>query len=195
MIIMNFSKKSFLNPTSIPISPAVAYNPYSVSPHYILSNHFLYLSFSLDFKLLDKRHDCCCSIAKLSPTLYKPAACQASLTFTVSQIWLRFMSIQSVMLSNDVNLHHPFSFCLQSFPTVGSFPVSQFFTSGDQSIGASASGPVLPVNIQACFPLGLIGLNSLLANGLLRVFFSRTIRKHQFFRTQPSLWSNFHICT
>ena len=123
------------------------------------------------------------------------AACQASLTFTVSQIWLRFMSIQSVMLSNNVILYHPFSFCLQSFPTVGSFPVSQFFTSGDQSIGASASGPVLSVNIQACFPLGLIGLNSLLANGLLRVFFSRTIRKHQFFRTQPSLWSNFHICT
>ena len=55
----------------------------------------------------------------------------------------------------------PFSSCLQSFPALGSFPVSQFFTSGGQSIGVSASASVLPVNIQDWFPLGLIGLISL----------------------------------
>ena len=71
----------------------------------------------------------------------------------------------------------PFSSCLQSFPASGSFPMSQFFTSGGQSFGASAS--VLPVNIQGWFPLGLTGLISLLSKGLSRVFSSTTIQKHQ----------------
>ena len=62
----------------------------------------------------------------------------------------------------------PFSSCTQSFPASGSFPMSQLFTSGSQSIGASAS--VLPVNIQGWFPLGLTGLISLLSKGLSRVF-------------------------
>ena len=84
-----------------------------------------------------------------------------------------------------------FSSCLQSFPASGSFPVSQLFTPGGQSIGASASASVLPVNIQSWFPLGLTGLISLLSKGLSRVFSSTTIQKHQFFGTQPSLWSNF----
>ena len=82
--------------------------------------------------------------------------------------------------------------CLQSFPASGSFPVSRLFTSSGQSIGASAS--VLPMNIQGWFPLGLTGLISLKSKGLSRVF-SNTIRKHQFFSTQPSLWSNSHIRT
>ena len=64
----------------------------------------------------------------------------------------------------------PFSSCLQSFPASGSFPVSQFFTSGGQSIGALASASVLPVNIQDWFPLGLTALISLLSEGLSRVF-------------------------
>ena len=64
----------------------------------------------------------------------------------------------------------PFSFCLQSFPTSGSFPVSQFFTSGGQSIGVSASASVLPMNIEDWLPLGWTGLTSLLFKGLLRVF-------------------------
>ena len=79
----------------------------------------------------------------------------------------------------------PFSSCLQSFPASGSFPLSQFFVSGGQSIGASAS--VLPVNIQDWFPLGLTGLISLQSKGLLRVFSNTTIQKHQFFRAQLSL--------
>ena len=74
-----------------------------------------------------------------------------------------------------------------------SFPVSLFFASGGQSIGALASASVLLMNIQGWFPLGLTGLISLLSKGLLRVFSNTTIRKHQFFGTQPSLWSNSYI--
>ena len=70
----------------------------------------------------------------------------------------------------------PFSSCLQSFPASGSFPMNQFFASGGQSIGVSASASVLPVNIQDWFPLGLTGLISLLSKGLSRVFSSTTIQ-------------------
>ena len=86
-----------------------------------------------------------------------------------------------------------FSFCPQSFPASGSFPMSWPFTSHGQSIGASAS--VLPVNIQGWFPLGITCLISLLSKGLLRVFSSTVAQNHQFFSTQPSLWSNSNICT
>ena len=87
----------------------------------------------------------------------------------------------------------PFSSCLQSFPASGSFPMSWLFDSVGQSIGASASASVSPMNIQGWFPLGLNGLISLLSNGLSRVFSNTIIKKHQFFSTQPSLWSNSHI--
>ena len=76
--------------------------------------------------------------------------------------------------------------CLQSFPESGFFLISQLFTSGGQSIGASASVP--PVNIQGWFPLGCTGLISLQSNGLSRGFYNITIQKHQFFGAQPSLW-------
>ena len=87
----------------------------------------------------------------------------------------------------------PFSSCPQPFPASGSFPMSQLFSSGDQSIGASAS--VLPMNIQGWFPLGLTGWISLQSKGLSKVFSSATVGKPQFFSAQPSLWSNSHICT
>ena len=87
----------------------------------------------------------------------------------------------------------PFSSCFESFPASGSFPVSQLFTSGGQSIEASASASVLPMNIQDWFPLGLTGLIYLLSKGLSRVFSSITIRKHQFFSTQLFLLSSSHI--
>ena len=74
-----------------------------------------------------------------------------------------------------------FSLCPQSFPVSRSFPISQLFTSGGQSIGASASTLVLPMNIQGWFPLGLTGLISLMFKGLSRVFSSTTCQKHQFF--------------
>ena len=81
----------------------------------------------------------------------------------------------------------------QSFPASRSFPMSWLFSSDGQSVGASASGSVLPMNIKCWFPLGLIGLISLLSKGLLRVFSSATVQKHQFFGAQPSLHSNSHI--
>ena len=89
----------------------------------------------------------------------------------------------------------PFFSCPQSFPASGSFPTCWLFTSDGQSIGASALASVLPMNIQGWFPLGLIGLISLLSKGLSKAFSSTTIQKHQFFGSQPSLWSNSHICT
>ena len=81
----------------------------------------------------------------------------------------------------------PFSSSLQSFPAPGSFPMSQFFASGGQSIGASASASVLPMNIQDWFPLGWTGWISLQSKGLSRVFCNTTVQKHQFFSTQLSL--------
>ena len=86
----------------------------------------------------------------------------------------------------------PFS-GLQFSPTWGSFQMSQFFTTGGQSIGTSAS--VLLMNIQGWFPLGLTGLISLQSKGFSRVFSSTTVQKHQFFGTQPSLWFDCLIYT
>ena len=81
----------------------------------------------------------------------------------------------------------PFSSCLQSFPASGSFPMSQFFASGGQSIGASASASVPPINIHGWFPLELTGLISLLSKGLSRIFSNTTVQKHQLFGTHLSL--------
>ena len=81
----------------------------------------------------------------------------------------------------------PFSSCRQSFPAVGSFPMSQLFTTGGPSIGVSASPSVLPINIQDWFPLGLTGWISLQSKGLSRVFSNTTVQKHQFFDAQLSL--------
>ena len=89
----------------------------------------------------------------------------------------------------------PFSSHLQSSPASGSFPVSQFFTSGGQSIGASDSVSILLMNIQDWLPLGLTGLISVLSKGLARFFSNTIVQKHQFFSTQLSLWSNSHIHT
>ena len=89
----------------------------------------------------------------------------------------------------------PFSSCLQSFSASGSFPMSQFFASGGQSIGVLASTSVLPMNIEDWFPLGLTGWISLQSKGLSRVFFNTTVQKHQFFSAQLSLESNSHIHT
>ena len=86
----------------------------------------------------------------------------------------------------------PFFSCLQSFPAAGSFPMSQFFASGGQSIGVLAL--VLPVNIQGWFPLGWTGL-ILQPKGLSGVFSHTTVQKHQFFGAQPSSQSNSHIHT
>ena len=81
----------------------------------------------------------------------------------------------------------PFSSCLQSFLASGSFHMSQFFTSGGQSIGVSASASALPMNIQGWFSLGCIGWISLQTKGLSRVFSNTTVQKHWFFGAQLSL--------
>ena len=122
-----------------------------------------------------------CSNASLPCPSPSPRACSNSRP--VSRWWNPTISSSVV----------PFSSCPQSFPASGSFPMIWLFTLGGQNIGTSAS--VLPMNIQGWFPLGLTGWISLQSKGLSRVFSSPTIQKHQFFGSQPSLWSNSHIHT
>ena len=140
---------------------------------------------------------CCCLVAKLWMTLCDPMDCSTRLPCP---------SPSPRVCSNSCPLSQwchptisssvtPFSSCLQSFPASGSFPVIWLFASGGYSIGASASASVLPVSIQGWFPLGLTGLISLQSKGLLVIFNSTAIWKHQFFGAQPSLWSISHICT
>ena len=99
------------------------------------------------------------------------------------------------MLSNHLILCRPLLLLHSIFPSIRSFPMSWLFTSGGQSIGASASASVLPMSIQGWFLLGLAGFISLQSKGLSRVFSNTTAQKHQFFSIQPSLWSNSHIHT
>ena len=89
----------------------------------------------------------------------------------------------------------PFSFCPQSLPASGSFPMSQLFPWGGQSVGLSASASVLPVNTQHWSPLEWTGWFSLQSKGFSRVFSNTTVQKHQFFGTQLSSQSNSHIHT
>ena len=123
------------------------------------------------------------------------AARQASLSITNSRSLHKLMCIKSMMQSNHLILCHPLFFLPSLFPSIRVFSMSQFFTSGGQSIGVSASTSVLPVNIPDLFPLGLTGWISLQSKGLSRVFSNTTVQNHQFFGTQFSLWSNSHIHT
>ena len=82
----------------------------------------------------------------------------------------------------------PFSSCRQSFQASGSIPMSQFFPSGGQRIGVSASASLLPINIQDWFSLGLTGWISLQSNGLWRIFSNTTVQKHQFFGTHSAFF-------
>ena len=123
------------------------------------------------------------------------AACQAFLSTTVSLSLLKLMSCESVIPSNHLILCHPVSSCPKFFSASRFFPMSRLFASGGQSIWASVSASVLPMNIQGWCPLGLTYLISLQSKGLSKVFSSTIVQKHQFFGTQPSLWSNFHIHT
>ena len=109
------------------------------------------------------------------------AACQASLSIINSGIYPNSGPLSRWCHPTFSSSVVPFSSCPQSFPALGSFPMSQFFTSGGQSIGVSASASVLPVNIQDWFPLGWTGLIALQSKELSRVFSNTTVRKHQFF--------------
>ena len=126
---------------------------------------------------------CCCSASLSCLTLSDPMDCTTPEFLVLTRSWslLKFMSIelmQSVIL---------FCSCLQSCPASGSFPISQPFTWGGQSIGVLASTSVLLVNVQDWFPLGWTGWISLQSKGLSRVFSNTTVQKHQFFGAQLSL--------
>ena len=109
------------------------------------------------------------------------AARQASLSITNTRSSLKLMSIEPVMPSAILSSVVPFSSRPQSLPASGSFPMSQFFASGGQSIGVSASTSVLPMNTQDWFPLGWTSWISLQSKELSRAFSSTTVQKHQFF--------------
>ena len=143
------------------------------------------------------RKDCCCSVTNLCLTLCDPmdSACQASLSFTISQSLLKLMSLSWWCHPTISSSVVPFSFCLQSFPASGSFPMSRLFASRGQSIWASASASTLSMSTQDWFPLGLASLISLQSKGLSRVFSNTIVQKHQFFGAQLSLWSNSYIHT
>ena len=143
------------------------------------------------------QHCCCCLVSAMSNTLQvhrlhytrlpyaSPSFGTCSNSSPLSQ-WCNPTISSSVV---------PSSSCLQSFPASGSFPVSQFFASGGQSIRVSASTSVIPMNIQDSFLLGWSGWISLQSKGLSRVFSNTPVQKHQFFSIQLSLWSNSHIHT
>ena len=122
-------------------------------------------------------------------------ACQASLSLTISWSLPKFMAMESVMLSSHLILCHPLLLPPSIFPSIGDFTMSRFFTSGGQSTGVSASASVLSMSTQGWFPLGWTGWISVLPKWVSRVFSSTTVRKHQFFGTQPSLWSSSHSGT
>ena len=123
------------------------------------------------------------------------ATFQASMSITNSQSLLKLKSIESVMPSNHFILCHLLLPLPSIFPNIRVFSIDKFFTSGGQSTEVSASASVLPMNIQDLFLLGWTGWISLQFKGLSRVFSNTTIKKHQFFVSQLSLWSNYHIHT
>ena len=133
------------------------------------------------------------SVTQSCPTLYDPMHTRlpcpsptpgASSNSCPSSRWCHPTISSSVL---------PFSSCLQSFPGSGSFPMSQFFASGGQSIGVLASASVLPMNIQDWFPLGWTSLISLQSKGLSQVFSNTAVQKHQFSSIYSSLQSNSNI--
>ena len=132
------------------------------------SNARVFFCFSVQFRL---------SRVRLFVTPWI-AACQASLSITNSQSLPKLMPIESVMPSSHLILCHPFSCCPQSLPASGSFPMSQLFAWGGQSIGVSASAPVLPMNTQDLSPLGWTGWISLQSKGLSRVFSNTIVQSY-----------------
>ena len=147
--------------------------------HYLLNQ----LPVSVEFSSVAQLCLTLCEHARLPRPSPAPGACSNSCP---SSQWCHPTISFSVI---------PFSSCLWSFPASRSFQMSQFFTSGGQSIGVSASASVLPMNIQDWFPLGWTGWISLPSKGLSRVFSNTTVQKHQFFGAQSSLWSSSHIHT
>ena len=123
------------------------------------------------------------------------AARQVSLSITISWSSLKLTSIKSVMPSSHFIFCHPLSFCPHSFPASESFPMSQLFAWGGQSIGVSALASFLPKKSQGWSPSEWTGWICLQSKGPSRVFSNTTVQKHQFFGTQLSSQSNSHIHT
>ena len=134
------------------------------------------------------------SHVQLFATPWTPA-CQATLSIANSWSLLKLMSIELVMPSNHLILCCPLLLLTLTFSASGSFPMSQFFTSGSQSIGITASASILPMNIQDSLPLGWTGLISFQSKGRSIVFSNTTVQKHQFFSAQLSSQSNSHTHT
>ena len=144
----------------------------------------------------------CCYIITVSQTLFLllsshsvmsntvtpwTAACQASLSFTISWSLLKLMPIELVMPSDHLILCHPLLLLPLIFPSSRVFSNELVLWITWTRIGVSTSASVLPKNTQGWFPLGLTGLISLQSKGLSRVFSNTTVQKHQFFCTQLSL--------
>ena len=125
----------------------------------------------------------------------RTAACQDYLSITNSWNLLKLMSIKSVMPSNNLILCCPLLLLPSIFPSIRIFSNESSLHIRGQSIGASASASVLPMNTQDWSPLGWTGWISLQSEGLSRVFSNSTVQRHQFFSTQLSLWSDSHIHT
>ena len=123
------------------------------------------------------------------------AGCQASLSITNIQSSLKLTSIESVMSCSHLIICVPFSSCPQSLAASESFPISQLFAWGGQSIGVSALASVLPKNAQDWSTLKGTDCISLQSKGLSRDFSNTTVQKHQFFCAQLSSQSNSHIHT
>ena len=145
------------------------------------------------YRIVDYRPYCRCSVAQSCPTLCDPID-SSTPGFPVLHHFpelVKLMWCHPTILSSVI----PFSSCLHYFPASGPFLMSQFSASGGHSIGAAASASVFSMNIQDWFPLGLTGLISLRSKGFSRVFSNTTVQKHEFFGAQPSLWYNSDICT
>ena len=129
------------------------------------------------------------SVAQLCLTLCESMDCSIPGFPIHNQLWslLKLMSMESVMPSNHLILSSPSPPAFSLFQHQGFSPVSQFFTSGGQRIGVSASASVLAMNIQDWFPLGWTDWISLQSKGISRVFSNTTVQKHQFFGAQLSL--------
>ena len=139
-------------------------------------------------------YNSCCSVAKSCLTLCDPTDCRMP-SFPILHHLPEFVWTHVHWLSDTILLYYPLSPSSLSLPASGSFPTCWLFTSGGQSIGASALASVFSMNIQDWFPLGLTGLISSLSKGLSRVFSNTTVQKHQVFSVQLSLWSVSHIYT
>ena len=137
------------------------------------------------------------SVAQSCPTLCDPMN-RSTPGLPVHHQLLEFTQTHVRQVSDAIQPSHPLSSPSPPAPNLSqqqSFPMSQFFASGGQSIGVSSSASVLPKNIQYWFTLGLTDWISLQSKGLSRVFSNATVQKHQFFNAQLSLYSNLHICT